>query len=104
MHVPQTEMQTYILGAWVSARDSRFIAECMAHILFLGSLSLFVLIPSGCAVCTVCKLHDTEQAGLDMDEVFCGGPCAPDDAKELAILVSVFYYLKTCVDFHRMIM
>jgi hypothetical protein len=27
-----------------------------------------------------------------MDEALCGGPCAHDDAEELAIAVSAFYY------------
>ncbi|KAJ7807532.1 hypothetical protein B0H14DRAFT_2872395 [Mycena olivaceomarginata] len=52
----------------------------------MGSRSLLVLISSGCAVRTVCKLHDTEQARLGMDEAFCGGPCASDDAEDTAIL------------------
>jgi hypothetical protein len=51
-----------------------------------------------------CKLDDAEQARLGMYEAFCGGPCAPDDTEDTAILESVFDGLKTCVDLHRMIM
>ncbi|KAJ7739966.1 hypothetical protein B0H14DRAFT_2638187 [Mycena olivaceomarginata] len=33
----------------------------------------------------VCALYESEQARLGVDEALCGGPCAPDDAEELAI-------------------
>jgi hypothetical protein len=33
-----------------------------------------------------------------VDEALCGGPCAPDDAEELAIAVSIFYSFKICVE------
>jgi hypothetical protein len=36
---------------------------------------------------TVCALHESEQTQLGVDKALCGGPCAHNDAQELAIAV-----------------
>jgi hypothetical protein len=76
----------------------------MAYILVLGSRSLLVFIASGCSVRTVCALHVAEQARLNMDEAFCSGPGAHDDAEDREILVRLRFFPLICVDFRRAIM